>query len=91
MYPRIRRSFLDEPSALQRAVCPEGDAGAGAVRRVSQAVMVAWAETMIRRRGIDFEARSLPPYPLACGLAELPGSQPAPGGAVADRSVTGMV
>ncbi|GAX79658.1 hypothetical protein CEUSTIGMA_g7099.t1 [Chlamydomonas eustigma] len=60
-------SFLDQESPLQRAVCPEGDSDAGAVRHVSQAVMVAWAETMIRQRGIDRLTRGLPPYPEACG------------------------
>ncbi len=43
-------SFLDAQSPLQRAVCPEGQISEDAVRRVSQAVMVAWAETMVRPR-----------------------------------------
>jgi hypothetical protein len=45
--------FLDEPSALQRAVCAAGEVDEGAVRRTSQAVMVAWAEIMLRDPGED--------------------------------------
>ncbi len=59
-------SFLDQASPLQRAVCPAGATEDEVVRRVSQAVMVAWAETIVRRRGFDFKARAQLAYPAAC-------------------------
>jgi hypothetical protein len=45
--------FLDSQSALQRVVCAQGQIDETAVRRVSQAVMVAWAEIMLRPPGAD--------------------------------------
>jgi hypothetical protein len=43
--------FLDKQSTLQRAVCAQGRADSVEVRRVTQAVMVAWGDAMVREKG----------------------------------------
>ncbi|KAG2491734.1 hypothetical protein HYH03_009897 [Edaphochlamys debaryana] len=58
--------FLSELSPLQRALCPSGEAADEAVRGVGLAVMVAWAESVIRHRGADIFQLPVP-YPAACG------------------------
>ncbi|KAK9820264.1 hypothetical protein WJX72_008273 [[Myrmecia] bisecta] len=40
--------FLDQQSAMQRAVCAQGSLDDKLVRQAAQAVMVAWAEVMLR-------------------------------------------
>jgi hypothetical protein len=45
--------YMDSSSPLLQAVCGSGAAGAGGVRVVSRAVMVAWGEAMVRGRGQD--------------------------------------
>ena len=43
--------FLDEQSALDRAVCAVGRTPDTVVRLASQAIMVAWGQLVIRQRG----------------------------------------
>lgn len=43
--------FLDKQSMLQQAVCAQGRAASADVRRVTQAVMVAWGDAMVREKG----------------------------------------
>lgn len=43
--------FLDSVSPLQRAICEPGSASDEVVRGLSQAVMVAWGETMVQNTG----------------------------------------
>ena len=38
-------------------MCPEGDTEEGATGKITQTVLVAWAETMVRQRGVDNVAR----------------------------------
>lgn len=42
--------FLDEQSALDRAVCAVGRTPDQAIRSTSQAIMVAWGQLIIRER-----------------------------------------
>lgn len=44
--------FLDEQSALDRAVCAVGHTPDKEIRLVSQAIMIAWGQLMIRERHV---------------------------------------